>query len=130
MSEVVKKVIEIYVEFSEVGENIRYFIPWTVGWLYMGRIKFRCEEEKCGGCVWLKCGTFELFNLWKIKIEDDINMFDLAMSFGLDVMRMSKEYDPKIKIGICSNNECIDVNLDDIEKWWDEEVLSYGRSYE
>ena len=114
--------IELYVEFSEADDKMWHFIKWVIGWMYLGRIKFRCVEVKCGGCVWLSCGKFELFDLWKLEIEGDINVFDLALSLGLDVARLLKDLKTEVKIGICKGDECIDVNLKDIERWWNVEV--------
>jgi hypothetical protein len=118
--------VEIYVEFEEVDDRVGLLTNWFVGRMYTGMVKFRCEEKVCGGCRWLECGKFELFNLWKLEIEDDINMFDLAMSLGLDMLRMSNVFELKARLGVCKGDECVDVNLKDIEKWWEEEVWDWG----
>jgi hypothetical protein len=114
-------IMELYVEFDDI-RGMDCFIRWAVGWLYMNRFEIKYTETECGGCKWYTYGDFVSLDTWKLEFEGDVDMFDLAMTLGLDVMMLLREFKIKMKIGICKGDECIDINLRDIERWWNEEA--------
>jgi hypothetical protein len=119
-----KGIIEIYIKYSELDAKAEHFMRWLVGWLYMRGFTLRCVEFECGGCKWYRCIESVEFGLVKMNVESDVDVFDFVLMLGMDLIRLMRSCPMKVKIGICKGGECIDVNMKDVEKWWDEEVWS------
>jgi len=118
--------IELYVDTAGMIFSSEHFFTWLFGWLYKRGLRPRCREIACSRCKMYECAEpYEGFSVSKIEIEGDTNMFDLAIWLGLDIMRLRRSCENmKAKIYVCRGDECVDVKMKDIERWWDEELLS------
>jgi len=118
-----KRVLEIYIEFDLLDDRSEHFTKWFFGWLYLWGMQPRCTEVVCGGCKWYRCSEDVALGIIKVSVESDVNMFDFVLLFAVDFVRLMRSCPMGVKVAVCEGSECIDMNVKDWKKWYEEVVL-------
>ncbi|MCI4408001.1 MAG: hypothetical protein JHC26_02830, partial [Thermofilum sp.] len=85
-------VVELYIDTTGMIFSDEHFFTWLFGWLYKRGLRPRCKEVDCGEYKMYMCAElYEGFGVSKMVIEDNVNMFDLAIWLGLEIMRLKRE---------------------------------------
>jgi len=113
-----KRVLEIYIEFDLLDDRNEHFTKWFAGWLYLWEMQPRCTEVVCGECKW--CSEYVALGVIKVSVESSINMFDFALLFAVDFVRLMRSCPMGVKVAICEGDECVDMNVKDWKKWYEE----------
>ena len=116
-------VVEVYVEFDLFDSRSEHFTKWLMGWLYMRGTLPRCREADCSGCKWYICSEDVRLGVIKVDVETGEDVFDFVFSFSLDFVRLMRSCKMNVKVAVCSGDECIDMNIEDLEKWYKEDIL-------
>jgi len=118
-----KRVLEIYIEFDLLDDRSEHFTKWFFGWLYLWGMQPRCTEVVCGGCKWYKCSEDVALGVIRVSVESDVNMFDFVLLFAVDFVRLMRSCPMGVKVAVCEGSECVDMNVKDWKKWYEEVVL-------
>jgi hypothetical protein len=82
----------------------------------------KCREVVCGECKWYECSESVAFGVIKVSVESSVNMYDFALLFGMDFVRLMMSCSMGVKVAVCEGSECIDMNIRDLKKWYEELV--------
>jgi hypothetical protein len=115
-----KRVLEIYIEFDLMDSRTEHFMKWFVGWLYLWGMRPRCREFECGECKWHRCSEDVALGVIKVSVESSVNMFDFVLLFAFDFVRLVRTCPMGVKVAVCENDECIDMNVKDWKRWYKE----------
>jgi hypothetical protein len=107
--------MKIYIKYSELDERAEHFVKWFVGLLNMRGVSVKCVDSGCGEPI--------EFGVVKMEVESGLNIFDLTLVLGIDLARLMRSCPTKIRLGICKDDECVDVNMVDITRWYEEDIL-------
>ena len=106
--------MKIYVRYNELDDKTEHFVKWFVGLLHMRGVVVKCVEFECNEPVEI--------GLVKMEVESGMDMLNLALMLGIDFVRLMRSCPMEVRVAVCENGECIDMNVEDWEKWYEELV--------
>lgn len=116
------RTLEIYIEYDLFDNRSEHFTKWFTGWLSMWGMQPRCREVRCGGCTWYQCSEDVALGVIKVSIEGSVSMYDFALLLGIDLVRLMRSCPMGVRVAVCEGSECVDMNVKDLEKWYEELV--------
>jgi hypothetical protein len=109
--------IRLYIDFPIVDGTNGDVVNWVIGWLYDNGYAFKAEKYKWDGKWEVEIYTRHL------EPVSDIHEFVVGRfvdEFRYFVERFNVDVDA---VGVCSGEECVDVQFDDWKRLEDEEHL-------